>query len=100
MPKTAITKRSPGRASRVSTTGSGVESGDDRPAGVAERVRQLAVHPDLGVVVATTSKTTVEPAMSVSPIRSGSVTAMRYQLKHTRPFASGASCPRAQEASS
>jgi hypothetical protein len=26
--------------------------------------------------------------MSVSPMRSGSVTSMRYQLKHTRPFAS------------
>ena len=52
MPKTAIGNVWPGRASRVSTTRFGrVESGDDRPARVAERGRQLAVDPHLGVVV-------------------------------------------------
>jgi hypothetical protein len=35
-----------------------------------------------------TSKTTVEPLGSSWPIRSGIVTAIRYQLKQTRPSAS------------
>ena len=87
MPKIASWICCPGCASLVSTTRFGrVESLDELAAGLAQHQRQLAVHPDLGVVVDDQLENHGgRRRTSKSPTFSGRVTLVRYQLKARRP---------------
>ena len=88
MPKTASWICWPGRASRGQHHAIGrVEPLDDLAAGLAEHQRQLAVHPDLGVVVEDQLEHHGRPAdVEVADSSRGSVTLVRYQLKARRPL--------------
>ena len=61
-----------------------VPASDDRSAALPERARQLAVHPDLGIIIERGFEDGRHARVSKSPTRAGMVMLMRYQLNQSR----------------